>query len=353
MTKTTSPTPTSAMKSRLIRLIQNQASDADKQAMFHSILTGEATPPQIASFMSALAVRGETPSDIVAGASVLRTQALTIKAPATTLDIVGTGGDGTHSWNVSTAAALVIAGAGFPVAKHGNRAVSSQSGAADVLEALGVKLDADMALVQRAMDEAGIAFLMAPRHHSAMRHVAQVRGELGFRSIFNLLGPLSNPALVKRIMIGVFDKTWLAPFAEALIALGTTHALVVHGSDGMDEVTTTGETEAILVREGKTQPLTLHPSDIGLAVADPQSLKGGTPAENAAAISTLLAGNKSSQKSPQKSPMTDITILNAAAAMYGAGHVKDLREGADLARDAIASGKAQATLAKLIAITNG
>ena len=333
-----------SMKSLLIRLVQNTASPADITAMFETILAGAASPSQIASFMSALAVRGETPSDIAAGARVLRAQAITITAPPTALDIVGTGGDGVHSWNVSTAAALVVAAAGVPVAKHGNRAVSSQCGAADVLEALGVNINADMAHVQQALDEAGIAFLMAPRHHSAMRHVAPIRKELGFRTIFNLLGPLSNPALVTRIMIGVFDRAWLMPFAEALITLGTTHGLVAHASDGMDEVTTTGATEAVLVRDGEIRQLTLHPSDIGLAVADPKTLIGGTPNQNARAMRGLFDG--------EESPMGDITLLNAAAALYGTGHASDLKQGAAMAREAIASGTAKATLGKLIAITN-
>ena len=336
--------PEPDMKALLLGLIAGEASQADMEAMFHIILSGDASPQQIAAFMAGLAVRGESPTDIAAGAKVLRQQAITIRVPEAALDIVGTGGDGAGSWNISTAAAIVTAGAGFPVAKHGNRAVSSKSGAADVLEALGVKIDADLALVQQAFDDANIAFLLAPRHHSAMRHVAPIRGELGFRSIFNLLGPLSNPALVKRIMIGVFAKQWLKPFAEALIALGTSHGLVVHGQDGLDEVTTTGKTDCVLVRNGKLESIVLHPEDIGLAVAKPDTLIGGSPEDNAKAMQLLFAG--------EDSPMADITLLNAAAAIYGTGHAASMKDAAALAKDAIASGKAAATLKKLVAITN-
>ncbi|NBQ82824.1 MAG: anthranilate phosphoribosyltransferase, partial [Alphaproteobacteria bacterium] len=208
---------------------------AEMETCFDTILEGDASPVQMAAFITALKMKGETPLDIAAGASVLRRRAVTISADDAAMDVVGTGGDGIGTWNISSATAFVMAGAGIPVAKHGNRAISSKSGAADVLSSLGIHLDAEMGLVQRALDEAGICFLMAPRHHAAMRHVGPIRTELGYRTIFNMLGPLSNPALVKRIMVGVFDRQWLRPFAEALHDLGTTHALVVHGRDGLDE----------------------------------------------------------------------------------------------------------------------
>jgi len=237
-----------------------------------------------------------------------------------------------------------MAGAGVSVAKHGNRAISSKSGAADVLSSLGINLDADMALVQRALDEAGICFLMAPRHHAAMRHVGPIRAELGYRTIFNMLGPLSNPALVKRIMLGVFDRQWLRPFAEALHDLGTTHAMVVHGRDGLDEVTTTTDTDAVLLRHGKITEMTISSNDIGLSLAKTEDLIGGTPDENAKALRALLEG--------QQSAYRDIVILNTAAALFGGGHAESLDDGANQAMQSIDVGMALAKLDQLVSITN-
>lgn len=319
-------------------------SRTDVETCFDIILEGNASPAQMAAFMTALKMRGESPEDIAAGATVLRRRAITIKAPDTAMDIVGTGGDGIGTWNISTAAAFVLAGCGIPVAKHGNRAVSSKSGAADVLLSLGINLDCDMGLVQKALDEARVAFLMAPRHHSAMRHVGPIRAELGYRTIFNMLGPLSNPALVRRILVGVFERKWIIPFAEALRNLGTTHALVVHGSDGLDEVTTTGETHAAWLKDGDITEMTLAPGDIGIKTADPASLIGGTPDENAVALRQVLENDGGAYQ--------DIVIMNAAAALFGGGHAESLDEGAQRARAAISDGKALAALEALVAITN-
>ena len=314
------------------------------ETCFDIILEGNASPAQMAAFMTALKMRGETPDDIAAGATVLRRRAITISAPEDAMDIVGTGGDGVGTWNISTAAALVLAGCGIPVAKHGNRAVSSKSGAADVLMSLGINLDCDMADVQKALDSAKIAFLMAPRHHSAMRHVGPIRAELGYRTIFNMLGPLSNPALVRRILVGVFDLKWIIPFTEALRDLGTTHALVVHGSDGLDEVTTTGPTYAALLKDGAITEMTITPQDIGIKTADPAALIGGTPEENATALRHVLEDADGAYK--------DIVVLNAAAALLGGGHASSLAEGAERARAAISNGSALAALNALVAITN-
>ena len=317
---------------------------ADMETCFDTILEGEATPVQMAAFITALKMKGETPADIAAGASVLRRKAVTITADDKAMDVVGTGGDGIGTWNISSATAFVMAGAGVSVAKHGNRAISSKSGAADVLSSLGINLDADMMLVQRALDETGICFLMAPRHHAAMRHVGPIRAELGYRTIFNMLGPLSNPALVKRIMVGVFDRQWLRPFAEALHDLGTTHALVVHGRDGLDEVTTTTDTDAVLLRHGKITEMTISPNDIGLPLAKTEDLIGGTPDENAKALRALLEG--------QQSAYRDIVILNTAAALFGGGHAESLDDGANQAMQSIDGGMALAKLDQLVSITN-
>jgi len=317
---------------------------AEMETCFDTILEGDASPVQMAAFITALKMKGETPLDIAAGASVLRRRAVTISADDAAMDVVGTGGDGIGTWNISSATAFVMAGAGVPVAKHGNRAISSKSGAADVLSSLGIHLDAEMGLVQRALDEASICFLMAPRHHAAMRHVGPIRAELGYRTIFNMLGPLSNPALVKRIMVGVFDRQWLRPFAEALHDLGTTHALVVHGRDGLDEVTTTTATDAVLLRHGAITEMTISPEDIGLPIAKTDDLIGGTPDENAKALRGLLEG--------QTSAYRDIVILNAAAALFGGGQADSLSDGAAKAVQSLDSGAAMAKLDQLVAITN-
>lgn len=339
------PLMSETLKPLIKRLADGEVLDREAmETCFDTILEGEAGAGQIAAFLTALKMRGETPGDITAGANILRRRAVTIDAPDTAMDIVGTGGDGIGTWNISSATAFVVAGCGIPVAKHGNRAVSSKSGAADVLLELGINLDADMALVQRALDEARVCFLMAPRHHSAMRHVGPIRVELGYRTIFNMLGPLSNPALVKRIMVGVFDKQWLHPFAEALQSLGTTHGIVVHGRDGLDEVTTTDVTDAVCLRDGGLVDMEISASAIGVDEADPKDLIGGSPEENAAALKALLDGAEGAYR--------DIVLLNAATALFAGGHAATIGEGGDMARHAITSGGARTALENLIRITN-
>lgn len=311
---------------------------------FEIIMSGEATPSQMGAFLMALRVRGETVDEITGAATVMRAKALAVKAPADAIDTCGTGGDASGTFNISTGAALAVAAAGVPVAKHGNRALSSRSGSADVLAALGVDIEADMALVEESIREANIGFLMAPRHHSAMRHVGPTRVELGTRTIFNLLGPLSNPAGAKRQLIGVFARRWTEPLAEVLGQLGTERAWVVHGSDGLDEITTTGATHVAELRDGKVATFEVTPEDAGLARADPDDLKGSDAETNAKAITDMLAG--------APGPYRDIVLLNAAAALVVAGKADDLEAGAGIAAEAIDSGKARAALERLIATTN-
>ena len=320
-------------------------SQAAAEKALEIIMSGEATPSQMGAFLMALRVRGETVDEIAGAAKVMRAKAVHVKAPAGAIDTCGTGGDARGTFNISTGAAIVVAACGVPVAKHGNRALSSKSGSADVLAALGVNIEADMKLVEKALAEANIGFLMAPRHHSAMRHVGPTRVELGTRTIFNLLGPLSNPAGTTRQLIGVFHRQWTRPMAEVLGQLGSERAWVVHGSDGLDEVTTTGTTYVSELANGKVTSFEVTPEDAGLKRADPAQLKGGDPAANAAAINDMLAG--------EPGPYRDIVLLNSAAALIVAGKAKDLKAGVGLAAQAIDSGKAKATLDKLVTITKG
>jgi anthranilate phosphoribosyltransferase len=318
-------------------------SEAETAAAFDAMMSGDATPAQMGGFLMALRVRGETVEEITGAARTMRAKALAIDAPDDAIDIVGTGGDGQGSFNISSAAALVVAGCGVTVAKHGNRKASSLTGAADVLEALGVNIGCDMSLVRRAIVEAGIGFLMAQRHHSAMRHVAPTRVELGTRTIFNLLGPISNPAGVKRQLVGVFARDWVKPVAEVLGKLGSERAWVVHG-DGFDELTTTGTTEVAELRNGKVATFTVTPEEAGLPRARRGDLKGGEPGINAARMVVLLDGGQG--------PLRDVVLLNAAAALIVAGRARELREGVAQAAKAIDSGAAKRALERLIAITN-
>jgi anthranilate phosphoribosyltransferase len=275
----------------------------------------------------------------------MREKALRVAAPEDAIDIVGTGGDASGTLNISTGAAIVVAAAGVPVAKHGNRALSSKCGSADVLAALGVNIDADIALVERAIREARIGFLMAPRHHSAMRHVAGPRVELGIRTVFNLLGPLSNPAGVKRQFSGAFARQWIEPMARVLGKLGCERAWVAHGVDGIDELTTTGLSYVAELNNGEIRTFEVVPGDAGLPVAQPEHLKGGDGATNAAAMRSMLNG--------EPGAFRDAVVYNAAAALIVAGKVESLAEGAVSAAAAIDDGRAQATLDKLVEITNG
>jgi anthranilate phosphoribosyltransferase len=318
--------------------------EQEAERAFEIIMSGNATPSQIGAFLMALRVRGETVAEITAAARIMRAKATHIEAPPNAMDVVGTGGDGSGSLNVSTGAALVVAGCGIPVAKHGNRALSSRAGAADVLAALGVNIDCDMSLIEKSIREAGIGFMMAPRHHSATRHVAGPRVELATRTVFNILGPLSNPAQVRRLLVGVFARQWVEPLAEVLGKLGAEKAWVVHGSDGLDELTTTGPSFVASLEDGKVRTFEVGPADAGLAIAKPADLKGGDGDYNAKAMSAMLAG--------EPSAFRDIVILSAAAALIVADRASDLKQGAALAAAAIDDGKARAALESMIRITN-
>lgn len=309
-----------------------------------TMMSGVATPVQMAAFLMALRVRGETIPEITGAAKLMRARMLPVEAPPDAVDIVGTGGDGHNTFNVSTCAAIVAAGAGVPVAKHGNRAVSSLSGASDVLTALGVKIDIPPILISRSIAKAGVGFMWAPMHHPAMKHWAAARGELGIRTIFNLLGPLANPAGVRRQVVGVFNAAWTEPIAEVLNNLGSVHAWVVHGSDGLDEITTTGPTRVTELNDGAVRTFEVRPSDAGLPPATLADLKGGDATVNAAAIRDVLGG--------EHGPFRDIVVLNAGAALIVGGKAADLREGAEKAARAIDDGSAARALDKLVAVTN-
>jgi len=316
---------------------------AEAGAFFAACLRGEPTPAQVAAAVTALRMRGETVDEIAAFAQAMRNAALTLDHPYDVIDTCGTGGDGAHTFNISTAAALVLAGAGVKVAKHGNRAMSSKSGSSDVLSVLGVDLTAGVAQQRQALDEAGIAFLFAPAWHGAMRHVGPVRAEIGFRTVFNLLGPLSNPAGAKRQVMGVYDPRLLEPLVEVLGRLGAVRAWTVHG-DGLDELTTTGPTEVAEWKDGRVNRFTVTPGDAGLPRADIEALRGGDAEQNAAALRALLDG--------AVGPYRDIVLLNAAAALVVADRAPDLRSGVALAAGAIDDGRAAAALAALARITS-
>jgi len=318
--------------------------EEEAEEAFDILMSGDATPAQIGGFLMALRVRGETVTEITGAVRAMRAKMLRIEAPEGAIDTCGTGGDNSGTLNISTGAAIVAAGAGVPVAKHGNRAASSRTGTADALAALGVNIDADMSLVQEALTRARICFMLAPRHHSAMRHVGPSRVELGTRTIFNLMGPLSNPAGARRQLVGVFARQWVEPLARVLGQLGTERAWVVHGSDGLDEITTTGPTHVAELKDGKVSSFEVTPEMAGLPRAAAANLKGADAATNAAAITELLAG--------RPGPYRDIVLLNAAAALVIAGKAADLKSGASLAAAAIDSGRAKAALAELVAITN-
>ncbi len=321
-------------------LSRHEAFDA-----FEAMLSGDVTPAQIGGFLLGLRVRGESVEEITGAVSAMRSRMLRVAAPPDAMDIVGTGGDGSGSYNVSTLASIIVAACHAPVAKHGNRAASSKSGASDVLGALGVKIGLAPEGVERCLSGANIGFMMAPTHHAAMRHVGAARVELGTRTIFNLLGPLSNPAGVKRQLLGVFSAAWLEPLAKVLRNLGSERVWLVHGRDGLDEVTTTAVTEVVELKDGAIHSFTIQPEDAGLPRASPADLKGGDPAYNAQALRAVLAG--------ARNPYRDIAVLNAAAALVVAGRAADLREGAGLAAMALNDGAAAATLARLVQISNG
>ncbi len=333
------------MKAIIAKVAAGAALDEEESALaFDIIMSGNATPAQMGGFLMALRVRGETVDEITGAARVMRAKAIPVEAPDGTIDTCGTGGDGSGTYNISTAAAIVAAACGVPVAKHGNRAMSSKSGAADVLAALGVNLDCDLGLVRHALWDARIGFLMAPRHHLAMRNVGPTRVELGTRTIFNLLGPLSNPAGARRQLLGVYAPQWLEPLAQVLKRLGSESAWIVHGSDGLDEITTTGPTKVAQLKDGAITLFEVEPEQAGIPRARPEDLKGGDAAVNAAAIHALFDGATGAYR--------DIVLLNAAAALVVAGAAGDLREGVERGRHAIDGGGARTVLQRLVSITN-
>jgi anthranilate phosphoribosyltransferase len=317
---------------------------AEAAAAFDRMMSGEATPSQMGGLLMALRVRGETVDELTGAVTTMRAKMLGVKAPADAIDVVGTGGDASGSFNISTCAAFIVAGAGVPVAKHGNRALSSKSGAADVLQALGVKIELTADEVGHCIREAGIGFMFAPAHHPAMKNVGPTRVELGTRTIFNLLGPLSNPASVKRQMIGTFSRQWIEPMAQVLKNLGSESIWVVHGSDGLDEITTSGPTSVAELAQGKIRTFEIAPEDIDLKRTKPEALRGGDAAHNAKALLDVLKG--------KPGPFRDVAILNAAAALVVAGKAKDLPEGAKLAAHSIDSSEAEGRLDRLIAVSN-
>jgi anthranilate phosphoribosyltransferase len=319
-------------------------SRAEAADAFDLLLSGQATPSQIGGFLMALRVRGETPDEIAGAVTAMRARMLPVETADDAIDIVGTGGDASGSYNVSTAAALIVAGTGVKVAKHGNRALSSKSGSADVLGALGVKIELRPDEITRCIYEAGIGFMFAPAHHPATKNVASTRVELGTRTIFNLLGPISNPAGVKRQMIGVFSRQWIEPIAQVSKLLGSETVWVAHGSDGLDEITTSGPTHIAALENGVVRTFDINPEDVGIARAKPEALKGGDAQANAAALMAVLKGSKG--------PYRDIAVLNAAASLIVAGKAKDLKEGAALAAKSIDSGEAEGRLNRLVKVSN-
>ncbi len=320
-------------------LSEKEASDA-----FELMMSGEAGEGQIAGFLMALRVRGETIEEITGAARTMRARATPVAAPPEAIDVVGTGGDARGTYNISTCSALVVAACGVPVAKHGNRSVSSKSGAADVLEALGVNLAISPEKVSECIRVANVGFMFAPSHHAAMKHVMPARLGLATRTIFNLLGPLTNPAGARSQLLGVFSDHWVVPLAHVLKNLGSERGWVVHGSDGLDEMTTTGPTHIAELKDGKVSEFTLTPEDAGLAPASPDDLTGGDARENAEAILDVLAGKPGAFR--------DIVLLNTGAALVVAGKADDIKQGAELAAGAVDSGAARTALDQLVATSN-
>lgn len=333
-----------AMKPLIFAASEGPLSRTQAEEAFGILFRGEATDAQIGGFLMAMRARGESVAEYAAAAHVMRGHCVPLIAPNDAMDIVGTGGDGKHTLNVSTATAFVVAGAGVPVAKHGNKNLSSKSGTADVQSAMGINVMAGPEVMQNAMDEAGICFMMAPLHHPAMKHVGPVRVQLGSKTIFNILGPLTNPAGVKRQLTGAFAPDLIFPMAETLRDLGTEAAWLVHGSDGTDEISISGPTAVAALADGVITSQEIHPEDAGLPVHPFKDIIGGTPEENAAAFRALLDGAPGAYR--------DAVVLNAAAALQVAGKVSDLRGGAALAAESIDSGKAKAKVDALARITS-
>lgn len=313
---------------------------AQAREAFEIIMSGEATPAQIGGFLMALRIRGETIDEISAAVETMRAKMIPVIAPANAIDIVGTGGDSSGSYNISTCTAIVVAGCDVTVAKHGNRSLSSKSGSAEALAELGVNLNLNAKGISHCIKEAGIGFMFAPNHHKAMRHVGPARMELGSRTIFNILGPLANPASVKRQMTGVFARQWVEPIANTLKELGAERAWIANGSDGMDEITTTGSTFIAELKDGVITTFTINPEDAGLPVAKAQDLKGGDPKANAQALREVLQGAKNAYR--------DIVLINSAASLIVADKVNNLKDGVEMAAHAIDSGNALSRLDRLV-----
>jgi anthranilate phosphoribosyltransferase len=331
------------LKVLIARAVDGPLSRADAETAFTAIMEGDATPAQIGGFLMTLRTRGESVAEYAGAASVMRAKCLRVQAPAGAMDIVGTGGDGKGTLNISTATAFVVAGSGVPVAKHGNRNLSSRSGAADALTELDVNVMVGPDVVELALREVGIGFMMAPMHHPATRHVMPARTELGTRTIFNILGPLTNPASVRRQLSGAYSRAVIRPMAETLGDLGSDRAWLVHGADGTDEVSICGETFVAELRDGKVSEFSVHPETAGLPTHPEEAIAGGTPAENARALRGLLAGETSAYR--------DSVLLNAAAALIIAGRADDLRAGVEIARTSIDSGAARDKAERLALLT--
>ena len=332
------------MKPLIAKAVERPLTRAEAEEAFSILFAGDATPAQMGGFLMTLRTRGETVDEYAAAAAVMRARCIKVTAPEGAMDIVGTGGDGKGTLNISTATAFVVAGAGVPVAKHGNRNLSSKSGAADALGALGINVMVGPEVVQAALAQVGIGFMMAPMHHPAMRHVGPVRMELGTRTICNILGPLTNPAGVKRQLTGAFSDALIRPMAETLLTLGTEKAWLVHGSDGTDEITICGATSVSAVEGGAVRDFTIHPEDAGLAPHPFEAILGGTPSENAVAFRALLDGAKGAFR--------DAVLMNAAAALVVADKAASLKDGVEMAKASIDSGAAKAKIAALVRLTN-
>lgn len=330
------------IKSALNRIAQGKdLTGTEMRDVMEIIMSGEATPSQIGAFLMGMRVKGETVGEIAAAVSIMRRKMIPVAAPEDAIDIVGTGGDGAGTLNISTGASLVVAAAGVPVAKHGNRALSSKSGSAEALQALGIRLDLTPEQIATCISEAGIGFMFAPNHHPAMKHVGPTRMDMGIRTMFNLLGPQSNPAGVRRYVLGVFDREWVEPVAAALLANQAQAAWVIHGDSGLDELSTTGPSFVAQIKDGNLTAFDVTPEDAGLPRASLEDIVGGDPAHNAGELRKLLDG--------ARGPYRDIVLLNAAAAFIVADKVDNLRDGVALGADLIDGGKAKATLEKLVA----
>lgn len=332
------------MKPLIFAASEGPLSRSQAEQAFELLFNGDATPAQIGGLLMAMRARGESVAEYAAAAAVMRAKCVPVAAPVGAMDIVGTGGDGVGTLNISTATAFVVAGAGVPVAKHGNRNLSSKSGAADALSMIGINVMVGADVVERGIEQAGIGFMMAPMHHPAVKHVMPVRQELGCKTIFNILGPLTNPAGVKRQLTGAFAPDLIFPMAETLQMLGSEKAWLVHGSDGSDEITITGPSEVAVLDGGKITGITVHPEDAGLPVHKLADILGGSPQENAAALMALMDGERGAYR--------DAVLMNAAAALIIADRAASLREGVEIAVDAIDSGRAKSAIETLAKITS-